>query len=338
MSADTYRSGMVVLAGRPNVGKSTLANALSGVHLVAVSPRPQTTRRRIAMAVHGDGWQAVLLDVPGFQTPRDGLTRRMQSTVDQTLGDCDAAIVMLNAEEEIGAGDRFIAERVKAAGLPTIVVINKTDATNPGAIALAVAQAADLVPDFHAIHPVSALTGDGLDALRVSLPEVLPPGPAYFPEGLVTDQTPDEVAAELIREAALVRLRQEVPHSLAVQIEDISATRGGGVRCEAVILVETDSQKGIVVGKGGEMSRDIGTAARKALDLDATCIDALMVMGDVAYDAGRMLEAAKHFETLVGRSNLMAKEDAVRVLVRFLEATGHSPLVVELPTPPASAS
>lgn len=262
---EPYRSGMVALAGRPNVGKSTLANSLSGIHLAAVSPRPQTTRRRIAMAVHGDGWQAVLLDIPGFQTPRDALTRRMQDTVDATLGDCDAAVLMLNAEEEIGAGDRFIAERVKAAGLPTIVVINKTDVSDPTAIARAIATASELVPEFHAVHPVSALTGDGLEALRASLSEVLPEGPAYFPEGLVTDQTPDEVAAELIREAALVRLRQEVPHSLAVQVEEISAARGGTVRVEAVILVETNSQKGIVVGKGGVMIREIGTAARKAL-------------------------------------------------------------------------
>ncbi|MCB0881432.1 MAG: GTPase Era [Thermoleophilia bacterium] len=256
---------MVALAGRPNVGKSTLANALSGVHLAAVSPRPQTTRRRIAMAVHGDGWQAVLLDIPGFQTPRDGLTRRMQATVDDTLADCDAAIVMLNAQEAVGAGDRFIAERVRAAGIPAIVVVNKTDASDPGAIARAIAQGASLVPDFRAVHPVSALTGEGLDALRAGLPEVLPEGPAYFPGGLVTDQTPEEVAAELIREAALVRLRDEVPHSIAVQIEDISASRGGGVRVEAVVLVETDSQKGIVVGKGGAMIREIGTAARRAL-------------------------------------------------------------------------
>lgn len=260
-----YRSGMVALAGRPNVGKSTLANAMSGIHLAAVSPRPQTTRRRIAMAVHGDGWQAVLLDIPGFQTPRDGLTRRMQATVDDTLADCDAAILMLNAQEAVGAGDRFIAERVRAAGIPAIVVVNKTDASDPGAIARAIAQGASLVPDFHAVHPVSALTGDGLDDLRASLADVLPEGPAYFPDGLVTDQTPEEVAAELIREAALVRLRDEVPHSIAVQIEDIAAARGGGVRVEAVVLVETDSQKGIVVGKGGAMIREIGTAARRAL-------------------------------------------------------------------------
>jgi GTPase len=262
--AAPHRSGMVALAGRPNVGKSTLANALSGTHLAAVSPRPQTTRRRIAVAVHGDGWQAVLLDIPGFQTPRDALTQRMQTTVDTTLEDCDAAILMLNAREAIGRGDRFIAERLRAARLPTIVVVNKVDRSDPGRIAEAMRTGADLVPDFVSVHPVSALTGDGLEALRADLPRVLPEGPAYFPEGLVTDQTPDEVAAELIREAALVRLREEVPHALAVQVEEMVPGRTG-IHVEAAILVETDSQKGIVVGKGGAMIRDIGTAARAAL-------------------------------------------------------------------------
>jgi len=265
MSADApYRSGMVALAGRPNVGKSTLANALSGMHLAAVSPRPQTTRRRIAMAVHGEGWQAVLLDIPGFQTPRDALTRRMQATVDDTLADCDAAVLMVNAAEAIAGGDRFIAERLRASTLPTVVVVNKVDLSRPDRIAAAIAQAAELVPDFVSVHPVSALTGEGLDALRADLPGVLPEGPPYFPEGLVTDQTLEEMAAELIREAALVRLREEVPHALAVQVEEVAPGRRG-VHVDAAILVETDSQKGIVVGRGGAMIRDIGSAARRAL-------------------------------------------------------------------------
>jgi GTPase len=259
-----YRSGMVALAGRPNVGKSTLANALSGMHLAAVSPRPQTTRRRIAMAVHGEGWQAVLLDIPGFQTPRDELTRRMQTTVDDTLADCDAAILMVNAAEAIAGGDRFIAERLRASGLPVLVVVNKVDASRPAAIAAAIAQAAALVPGFVSVHPVSALTGEGLDALRADLPTVLPEGQAYFPYGLVTDQTLEEMAAELIREAALVRLREEVPHALAVQVEEVAPGRRG-VHVDAAILVETESQKGIVVGRGGAMIREIGTVARRAL-------------------------------------------------------------------------
>jgi GTP-binding protein Era len=214
--------------------------------------------------VHGDGWQAVLQDIPGFQTPRDALTERMQRTVDQTLADCDAAIFVVNAAEQIGAGDRFIAERLRANALPTVIVVNKTDNVRPHAIAQAIAAAARLVPDFVAVHPVSAITGDGLAALTDELPPLLPEGPAYFPPHLTTDQTPDERAAELIREAALQRLREEVPHALAVAVEELTARRDG-VHVQASLLVEHESQKGIVVGKGGQMIRDIGISARQAL-------------------------------------------------------------------------
>ena len=260
----SYRSGLIALAGRPNVGKSTLANALAGDHVAAVSPRPQTTRRRISAVVHGEDWQAVLQDIPGFQTPRDALTERMQRTVDQTLADCDAVVFVVNAAESIGAGDRFIAERVRTIGRPTVVVVNKTDQASPQAIARAITGVTELIPDFVAVHPVSALTGDGLEPLRAELPPLLPEGPAYFPAGQSTDQTHEERAAELIREAALQRLRDEVPHALAVSIEELGADRGR-VIVEASLLVDHESQKGIVIGKGGQMIRDIGTAARAAL-------------------------------------------------------------------------
>jgi GTP-binding protein Era len=258
-----YRSGLVALAGRPNVGKSTLANALAGSQVAAVSPRPQTTRRRITAVVHGDGWQAVMLDLPGFQRPADGLTARMQSTVDRSLVDCDAALFVLSAAEPIGGGDRFIAERLRASRLPTIVVVNKVDRVSRDEVAAAIARAAPLV-DFVALHPVSARTGEGLDALREDLPALLSEGPRYFPEGMATDQTDEELAAELIREAALLRLRQEIPHALAVEIHEIEPARQGVV-VRAALLVETESQKGIVVGRGGGMIRDIGSAARSAL-------------------------------------------------------------------------
>ncbi len=262
MSAE-FRSGLVALAGRPNVGKSTLANALSGVHVAAVSSRPQTTRRRVRAIVNGDDWQAVLIDMPGFQRPADALTRRMQDTVDATLDDCDLAVFMVNAREEIGGGDRFIAERLVASGLPIILVVNQVDAVSRDEIAVRVAQASQLVP-FVELHPVSAATGDGLEALRATLGRTLPVGPRYFPEGMATDQTDEELAAELIREAALHRVRDEVPHAVAVQIESIEpATEGRIVR--AAIFVETDSQKGILVGKGGRMIRSIGEASRTTL-------------------------------------------------------------------------
>ncbi len=260
----TLHSGLVALAGRPNVGKSTLANALAGAHVAAVSPRPQTTRRRVLAVARGEGWQAVLLDLPGFQRPADRLTERMQDTVDRTVADTDAALFVLNAAEEVGRGDRFIAERLKATGLPTVIVVNQVDRVEPDVVARTILQASELLPDFVALHPVSALTGEGLDALRQEFPALLPEGPMYFPEGVSTDQTQDEMAAEMIREAAIQRLRDEVPHALAVHVEDITDARKG-IRIEAYIYVEAQSQKGIVVGKGGAMIRDIGTQARAVL-------------------------------------------------------------------------
>ena len=258
-----FRSGLVALLGRPNVGKSTLANALARSRVAAVSPRPQTTRRRITAVVHGDGWQSVLLDLPGFQKPADALTARMQATVDRNLEDCDAALLVLNAAEEIGGGDRFIAERLRHAGLPVIVVLNKVDGLDRDAVARAIVRASELV-DFAALHPVSALRGDGVDALREDLPQLLGEGPRYFPEGAASDQTEEELAAEMIREAALARLRQEVPHALAVDVQEIEPARTT-TPSRAVLVVETESQKGIVVGRGGSMIRAIGGSAREAI-------------------------------------------------------------------------
>ncbi len=259
----SFRSGFVALAGRPNVGKSTLANALAGARVAAVSPRPQTTRRRVTAVVHSANWQAVLLDLPGFQKPADGLTTRMQATVDATIGDCDAALLVLNVTEAIGRGDRLIGERVAAAGIPAIIVLNKVDRATPEQIARHIGDASSLL-DFRALHPVSALTGDGIDDVRSDLPGLLPEGPAYFPPGVWTDQTDEELAGELIREAALQRVREEVPHAVAVQVEGIEKARSGRV-VRAAIVVETESQKGILVGHGGQMIRAIGQAARTAL-------------------------------------------------------------------------
>ena len=259
----SFRSGFVALAGRPNVGKSTLANALSGVHVAAVSPRPQTTRRRVTAVVHDPGWQAILLDMPGFQKPADGLTKRMQTAVDQAVADCDAALFVVNAAEAVGGGDRFIAERLRVAGLPVIVVVNQVDRVAPDAIMQTIGAVAPLV-DFVALHPVSAVTEDGLAALRIDLGALLPEGPAYFPPGVATDQTDEELAGEIIREAALQRVRDEVPHAVAVQVESIEPAEHGRI-VRAAILVETTSQKGILVGHGGQMIRAIGEASRGTL-------------------------------------------------------------------------
>ena len=255
------RSGLVAVAGRPNVGKSTLVNALCGGKVAIVSDKPQTTRRRISGIANGPGHQLVLQDLPGFQRPRDPLTERMQRTVDESLGDdVDGILFVLAADERLGGGDRFIAGRVFTGERPVVIALNKVDRLKPDRIAARIAEAAAL-GDFHALHPVSALTGDGVDALRADLVELLPEGPAYFPEGDVTDLSLEARIAELVREAALALTREEVPHAVTAQTEELEERR-----VAVTLFVETNSQKGILVGKGGRMIREIGSRARPEIE------------------------------------------------------------------------
>lgn len=261
-----FRCALIGLAGRPNVGKSTLVNAIVGEHVTITSSRPQTTRRRIAGVAHGDGWQLVLADLPGIQIPRDGLTRRMAESVEETLRDVDLVLLVLDASQPIGGGDRASAEAAFAAGVPVVVVVNKTDRLPPERIAEAIAAASELGP-FTELHPVSARTGDGVEALVADLVRMAPEGPALFPAEATSSDPLRLRIAELIREQALRRLRDEVPHALTVVIEDYTpATRRRAARIEAAIYVESSSQQGIVVGKGGAMIRDIGTAARPEIE------------------------------------------------------------------------
>ncbi len=260
------RSGFVAVAGRPNVGKSTLVNALAGGKVAIVSDKPQTTRRRISAVVDGElagePYQLVLVDLPGFQRPRDALTARMQRTVDEALADVDGFLFVLAADEAIGAGDRFIAERVYAAGPPVLVAVNKVDRVDPARIAAQIVTAAAL-GDFHALHPVSGLTGDGLEPLRADLAGLLPEGPRYFEEGQRTDLPLEARIAEIVREKALQVTREEVPHALSVEVDELDVEAG---RVGAQIWVETESQKRIVVGKGGGIIRTIGTRARPEVE------------------------------------------------------------------------
>jgi GTP-binding protein Era len=255
------RSGFVAVVGRPNVGKSTLVNALCGGKVAIVSDKPQTTRRRIIGIAHGDDYQLVLADLPGFQRPRDPLTERMQRTVDRSLEDVEGILFVLSARERIGAGDRFIAERVFALGIPVVIALNKVDRLKPGHIAEQMTRAAQLGA-FHALHPVSAVTGDGVAALRDELVALLPEGPAYYPREQRTDLTPETQVAELVREKALQLTREEVPHAISVEIEEITDRV-----VRATLFVETDSQKQIVVGKGGSVVKQIGTRARPEIEL-----------------------------------------------------------------------
>jgi GTP-binding protein Era len=260
------RSGLVAVAGRPNVGKSTLVNALAGEKVAIVSDKPQTTGRRISAVVEGElegePYQLVLVDLPGFQRPRDRLTERMQRTVDESLEDVDGFLFVLAADERIGAGDRFIAERIYAAGPPVVVALNKVDRVRPPRIAEQIAEAATL-GDLHALHPVSALTRDGLEPLRADLAGLLPEGPRYFEEGRRTDLPLEARVAEVVREKALALTREEVPHAISVEVEELDADAG---RVTAQVWVETESQKGILVGKGGTMIRTIGTRARPEVE------------------------------------------------------------------------
>ncbi len=254
------KSGFVAVAGRPNVGKSTLVNALCGEKVAITSTVPNTTRRRLFGIAHGDGYQLALVDLPGFQRPIDPLTERMQQTVDASFEDVDAVLLVVDARAHIGSGDRFVARRVFGLGTPVIIALNKVDRLKPSHIAMQMKTAAGL-GDFHALHPVSAKTREGVDELRGDLVSLLPDGPAYFPAEQATDLSLEERVAEVVREKALHLTREEVPHALTVEVDELEERH-----VQAVIYVETESQKGILVGKKGAMVREIGTRARPEVD------------------------------------------------------------------------
>jgi GTP-binding protein Era len=254
------RVGLVAVAGRPNVGKSTLVNALCGAKIAIVSRVPSTTRRRVSGVANGPEHQLVLVDLPGFQRPLDPLTERMQETVDAALAGVDGVLLVLSARERIGAGDRFVARRVFALGVPVVIALNKIDRLRPGHVARQLATAAQL-GDFRAVHPVSAKTGDGVDELREELIMLLPEGQRLFPPEQGTDLTPEERIAEVVREKALELTRDEVPHAVSVEVEEL-----GERAVRARLNVETESQKAILVGKRGAMIRAIGTRARPEIE------------------------------------------------------------------------
>jgi GTP-binding protein Era len=255
------KSGFVAVAGRPNVGKSTLVNAITGGKVAIVSDKPQTTRHRIFGIANGDDYQLVLVDLPGFQKPLDAMTERMQRTVDTSFEDVEAVLFVLSARERIGAGDRYIAKRVFDLGVPVVIALNKVDRLKPGHIATQMATAAKL-GDFRALHPVSAKTGDGIPELREELVELLPEGHAYFPPEQRTNLPLELQLAELVREKALQLTREEVPHAVTVDVEELTEKA-----LRAAIYVETDSQKQIVVGRGGSVIKEIGTRARPEIEL-----------------------------------------------------------------------
>jgi GTP-binding protein Era len=264
------RSGFVALAGRPNVGKSTLVNAVVGQKVAIVSDRPQTTRRAIRGVRSCGDCQMVLVDLPGVQRPRDALTERMAGRVQQELDGSDAVLLMLNGQEGVGPGDRFIARALAHATAPVTVAVNKVDRLGRGATAAVLQQAAELEVGED-IFPVSARTGAGMAALVEHLAAQMPQGPFMFDQGASTDQPLEVLLAELVREAVIRRTFREVPHAVEVMIEEIERPREGLTRVRALIWVESASQKGILIGAGGRMIKAIGIAARGELERELDC-------------------------------------------------------------------
>jgi GTPase len=258
-------SGFVALAGRPNVGKSTLVNAIVGDKVAIVSDRPQTTRRAIR-GVRSDGdCQLVLVDLPGVQRPRDELTTRMAARVQQELAAADVALLVLNGEQGVGPGDRYIAARLAGAGVPVTIALNKVDRLSRGATAAALEQAAALEV-AEELFPISARTGSGVAALVEHLSARMPEGAFMFAEQATSDQPEVILLAELVREAVIKRTFQEIPHAVEVVVEEVERPRAGLTRVRALIWVESASQKGILIGAHGRMIKAIGTAARRELE------------------------------------------------------------------------
>jgi GTP-binding protein Era len=264
------RSGFVALAGRPNVGKSTLVNAIVGSKVAIVSDRPQTTRRAIR-GVHTEAQrQIVLVDLPGVQRPRDILTERMAGRVRLELEGSDAALLVLNGEQGVGAGDRYIAQALALVDVPVTIAVNKVDRLDRAATVAVLAAASELDLGGE-IFPISARTGKGVPALVEQLAEQMPHGPFMFSPKEISDQSLPVLLAELVREAAIRRTFQELPHAVEAIVEEIERPREGLVRVRALLWVETESQKGIVVGAAGRMIKAIGSAARREMERELGC-------------------------------------------------------------------
>jgi GTP-binding protein Era len=263
------RSGLVALAGRPNVGKSTLLNLVVGEKIAIVSDRPQTTRRAIRGMHTSADYQLVLVDLPGVQRPRDALTSRMARRVQQELEDSDAALLILSGEQGVGPGDRFIARALQNAGTPVTLAVNKIDRLDRAATLAVLQQAADLEAGGE-VFPISARTGAGVEALIGHLVELMPEAPFLFEDGAITDQPRDLLVAELVREAVIRRTFQELPHAVEVVVEEVEVRRGLA-RVRALIWVESDSQRSILLGARGRMIKAIGTAARRELERELDC-------------------------------------------------------------------
>jgi len=265
-----FRSGFVCFVGRPNTGKSTLTNALVGSKVAITSSRPQTTRHTIRGIVHREDFQIILVDTPGLHRPRTLLGKRLNDLVRDTYSEVDAICLCIPADEAIGPGDRWIVEQIRSTAPRTtlVAVVTKIDKVSKDQVAAQLVAVSELVGDAAEIVPVSAATGEQVDVLINVLVAALPPGPPYYPDGELTDEPEEVLMAEFIREAALEGVRDELPHSLAVLIDEVNPREGRDdlIDVHAVLFVERDSQKGIVIGKGGTRLREVGTAARTQIE------------------------------------------------------------------------
>ncbi len=269
-SVSEFRSGFVCFVGRPNTGKSTLTNALVGEKVAITSNRPQTTRHTIRGIVHRDDFQIVLVDTPGLHRPRTLLGERLNELVKNTYSEVDVIGLCIPADEKIGPGDKWIFEQIRAVAPRTtlIAIVTKIDKVSKDRVGEQLLSVSELVGPATEIVPVSATSGTQLDVLTNVLVAQLPPGPAFYPDGELTDEPEEVLMAELIREAALEGVRDELPHSLAVVIDEINPREGRDdlIDVHAILYVERDSQKGIVIGKGGARLREVGTAARTQIE------------------------------------------------------------------------
>lgn len=264
MSETTFKSGFAAIVGRPNVGKSTLMNYIIGQKIAIMSDKPQTTRNKIQGVYTTDDVQIVFLDTPGIHKPKSRLGQHMNLVAESAFNEVDVILFLVDVADGLGAGDKYIIEQLKNTRTPVYLVLNKIDKVHPEALLPAIAAYAELY-DFAEVIPISASLGNNVQTLLAQIEKLLSPGPQYYPDDQVTDHPEQFICAELIREKILHLTREEIPHSVAVYIEDMKADEKGVVHISAVIVVERDSQKGIIIGKQGALLKEVGKQAREEI-------------------------------------------------------------------------
>lgn len=260
-----HRSGFVSIIGRPNVGKSTLLNQLVGHKVAIISPKPQTTRNRIRGIFTGHNFQIIFIDTPGIHKPKHKLGEYMVEVAERTLKGMDIILHVIDGSAVLGPGEEYVLQRLKLVTIPVFLIVNKIDTISPEALGGVIARMTERF-EYKEVVPVSALTGENVPRLREVLVQYLPPGPRYYPEEVVTDQPERLVIAELIREKVLGLTREEVPHATAVEVSEMEVRPNGVLYIAASVFVERDSQKAIIIGKGGQMLKEIGRLAREEIE------------------------------------------------------------------------